>query len=58
MGNNSHNLKSGVTKACRYDPELNPGYQQLASHYAVAVMPTSPYKPKYKAKVEAGCADY
>ena len=48
------NLKSGVTKACRYDPELNPSYQQLASHYAVAVMPARHYKPKDKAKAEAG----
>ena len=42
------NLKSGVNKACRYEPELNPSYQQLAAHYAVAVMPTRPYKPKDK----------
>jgi transposase len=42
------NLKSGVTKACRYDPELNPSYQQLAAHYGVAVMPARPYKPKDK----------
>ena len=44
------NLKSGVNKACRYDPdpELNPSYQQLASHYSVAVMPARPYKPKDK----------
>tara|TARA_R110002167_G_scaffold64548_1_gene182624 strand:- start:4964 stop:5911 length:948 start_codon:yes stop_codon:yes gene_type:complete len=40
------NLKSGVTTACRYDPELNPSYQQLAEHYQVAVMPARPYKPK------------
>ena len=48
------NLKSGVAKACRYDPELNPSYQQLASHNSVAVMPARPYKPKDKAKAEAG----
>ena len=48
------NLKSGVTKACRYDPELNPSYQQLASHYSIAVMPARPCKPKDKAKAEAG----
>ncbi len=30
------NLRSGVSKACRYDPELNPSYQQLAEHYQVA----------------------
>jgi transposase len=40
------NLKSGVSKACRYEPELNPAYQQLAAHYGVAVMPARPYKPK------------
>jgi hypothetical protein len=43
-----------VTKACRYDPELNPAYQQLAAHYDIAVMPARPYKPKDKAKVEVG----
>lgn len=46
------NLKSGVHKACRYDPELNPSYQQWAEHYRVAVIPTRPYKPQDKAKVE------
>lgn len=48
------NLKSGVNKACRYEPELNPSYQQLAAHYGVAVMPARPYKPKDKAKAEVG----
>lgn len=46
------NLKSGVHKACRYDPDLNPSYQQWAEHYQVAVIPTRPYKPQDKAKVE------
>jgi transposase len=48
------NLKSGVSAACRYDPELNPGYQQLAEHYQVAIIPARPYKPKDKAKAEVG----
>lgn len=48
------NLKSGVTRACRYGPELNPGYQQFAEHYQVAIVPARPYKPKDKAKVEVG----
>ena len=48
------NLKSGVSSACRYDPELNPSYQQLAEHYQIAVMPARPYKPKDKAKAEVG----
>ncbi len=46
------NLRSGVNKACRYDPDLNPSYQQLAAHYQVAVLPARPYKPKDKAKAE------
>jgi hypothetical protein len=46
------NLKSGVSKACRYDPSLNPSYQQLSAHYQVAVIPARPYKPKDKSKVE------
>jgi transposase len=48
------NLKSGVTKACRYDPDVNPNYQQLASHYRTAIVPARPRKPKDKAKVEVG----
>jgi len=48
------NLRSGVSKACRYDPDLNPSYHQLAAHYQVAVMPARPYKPKDKAKAEVG----
>ncbi|MDH3376893.1 MAG: IS21 family transposase [Gammaproteobacteria bacterium] len=48
------NLKGGVTRACRYDPDVNPSYQQLAEHYQVAVVPARPFKPKDKAKVEAG----
>lgn len=48
------NLKSGVSRACRYDPELNPSYQQLAEHYQVAIVPARPYKPKDKAKAEVG----
>ena len=46
------NLRSGVSRACRYDPDLNPSYQQWAEHYQVAVIPARPYKPKDKAKAE------
>jgi len=48
------NLRSGVHKACRYDPELNPSYQQLAEHYQVVILPARPYKPKDKAKADVG----
>lgn len=46
------NLKSGVSKTHRYEPDINPAYQQLASHYGVAVVPARPYKPKDKSKAE------
>jgi transposase len=48
------NAKTGVTKACRYDPDLNPTYQEMAMHYDVGVVPARPYKPRDKAKVESG----
>ncbi len=48
------NLASGVSKACRYDPEVNPTYQELATHYGTAVLPARPKAPRDKAKVETG----
>ena len=48
------NLKSGVTKARRYEPELNPAYQDFAEHYAVAILPARVRRPRDKAKVETG----
>jgi transposase len=48
------NAKTGVSKACRYDPDLNPTYQEMALHYGVGVVPARPYKPRDKAKVESG----
>jgi len=48
------NLKSAVTKACRYDPQINFAYQQLAAHFGTALMPARPLKPKDKAKAEVG----
>ncbi len=46
------NLKSAVSKACRYEPDINPSYQDLAWHYRVAVVPARAGKPKDKAKAE------
>jgi transposase len=48
------NLKSGVTKACRYEPDINRTYEEMAAHYGVAVIPARRMKPRDKAKVEAG----
>ena len=46
------NLKAGVTAACRYEPGINRTYQDLATHYGTAILPTRPRKPRDKAKVE------
>ena len=48
------NLKSGVTKACRYEPGVNRTYEEMAAHYGIAVIPARPRKPRDKAKAEAG----
>jgi transposase len=48
------NLKSGVTRAHRYEPTLNPAYQDFAEHYGLAVLPARVRKPRDKAKVEVG----
>jgi transposase len=40
------NLRSSTTKACKFDPDLNPTYQQLAAHYNVAIIPARPLRPK------------
>jgi len=48
------NLRAGVSKAHRYEPDTNPTYQDMAAHYGVAVLPTRVRRPRDKAKVEAG----
>ena len=47
------NLKSAINKACRYEPEANSTYQDMASHYGTAILPARPFRPKDKAAVEA-----
>ena len=48
------NPKALVKSPCRYDPDINLTYQELAEHYGFAVIPARPRKPRDKAKVEAG----
>ena len=48
------NLKSGVDKAHRYDPDLNRAYAEFAEHYGVAILPARVRKPRDKSKVETG----
>jgi transposase len=47
------NLKSGVSNPCRYEPDINPTYQDLAEHYETTVIPARSGKPRDKAKVES-----
>jgi transposase len=46
------NLKAGVSKACFYEPDINPTYLDMANHYGTAVIPARVKKAKDKAKVE------
>ena len=48
------NLKAGVIRAHRYEPDLNAAYAELAAHYSCDIIPARPYKPRDKAKVEQG----
>jgi len=47
------NLRSGVSRACRYDPDINPTYLDMARHYGTVILPTRKKRPKDKAKVES-----
>ena len=46
------NAKVAIVKACRYDPQVNRTYSEMAAHYGAAVLPARPRKPRDKAKVE------
>jgi transposase len=46
------NPRTGVTRACRYEPDLNRTYHEMAQHYGIAVLPARPRKPRDKVKVE------
>lgn len=48
------NLKSGVDKPHRYDPDLKRAYAEFAEHYGLAILPARVRKPRDKAKVETG----
>lgn len=48
------NVKTGVKHPCRYEPDLNLTYREMAEHYGLAVIPARPFKPRDKAKVEVG----
>ena len=45
-------LKSAITRPCRYEPGVNRTYEDLATHYGAVVVPARPRKPRDKAAVE------
>lgn len=47
------NLKSGVTNADLYDPDVNKTFVAYANHAGFAVLPARPRRPKDKANVES-----
>jgi len=47
-------LKTGVTRACRYEPEIQRSYEEMARHYGTVILPARPASPRDKAKVEVG----
>lgn len=47
-------LKSAVTRPCKYEPGIQRTYQEMAEHYDTVVIPARSRKPKDKAKAEVG----
>ena len=46
------NLKTGVQKADRYEPQINPVFEEFARYYGMAIFPARVRKPRDKALVE------
>jgi len=48
------NLRAAVTQADWFDPQVNPKVLSFAEHYQTVILPTKPYTPRHKGKIEAG----
>jgi hypothetical protein len=48
----SDNLKSAVTRASKYEPDINRSLKDFAQHYSCVINPTRVYSPQDKALVE------
>ena len=48
------NLKAAVKNPDWYDPQLNPRILAFCEHYGTVILPTKPYTPRHKGKVERG----
>jgi transposase len=48
------NLKAAVAHPDWFDPEITPKVQAFCRHYGTVILPTRPYMPRHKGKVESG----
>lgn len=48
------NLRAAVQQADWFDPQLCPKVRSFAEHYGIAILPTRPYTPRHKGKIERG----
>ena len=48
------NLKAAVTRADWYDPDVHPVIRSFAEYYGTVILPTKPYTPRHKGKIERG----
>jgi len=48
------NLRAAVKRPDWFDPELCPKVRSFAEHYGIAILPTKPYTPRHKGKIERG----
>jgi transposase len=48
------NLRAAVARADWFDPQLCPKVRSFAEHYGIAILPTKPYTPRHKGKIERG----
>jgi transposase len=48
------NLKAAVAHPDWFDPALTPKVQSFCRHYGTTILPTKPYMPRHKGKVESG----
>jgi transposase len=48
------NLKAAVQRGDWCDPEVHPKLQSFAAHYGTVFLPTKPYTPEHKGKIESG----
>ena len=48
------NLKAAVKNADWYDPDIHPKIQSFCEYYGTVILPTKPYTPRHKGKIERG----